>query len=352
MEVYNTLLPIKVAILGSCISRDNFNSQFNSNYSMFFKCVLHQHQSTFLSIMSDPIPFKEDSYTNTFRDFDKWVLRTECTKEFLPLLKERQPDYLLIDLYGDVYSGVHRLGENTFITDNPKYSRYQQIQSACEKLRIDTDTEAYMQLWKEKVNLFFEYLYEHNKSTKVILVRTRFNDKLADGRNLNEIRANLKLRTIDIHRINSLLDKMENYILDNYKIGSLDMTDKQYLIAPNHAWGPFYCHYTSDFYHDFFNKLQSIQIHDLQQEAQNYKKLQLLLQQTQENLSDAISINESLKNNIRQLDIQNNKLNRRIKFFENESFIHINKRYMLKNKTISKINNWLKALKAQRNTSS
>ena len=39
-------------------------------------------------------------------------------------------------------------------------------------------------------------------------------------------------------------------------------------------------------------------------------------------------------------------------FFENESFIHINKRYMLKNKTISKINNWLNALKAQRNTSS
>lgn len=44
---------VGVAILGSCISRDNFNSLFNPQYKSYFECILFQHQTSMISLMSE-----------------------------------------------------------------------------------------------------------------------------------------------------------------------------------------------------------------------------------------------------------------------------------------------------------
>ncbi len=332
---------IKIAIIGLRITRDNFNSQFNPNYSMFFNCVLHHHQGTFLSLMSNPIPYKEQDYVKSLSAFDKWVLRTECTKEFLSLLKERQPDYLLIDLYGDVYSGVIKLSEDEYITDNIKYNRLPPFRNQKEKSRVDSHRDEHLSTWKKNVDLFFEYTQQIQLKSKIVLIKARFTDQLSDGRNLNDLQAQQQIRTINIEETNKLWDEMDRYISQKYHIPILDMTEKEYKINPSHAWGPFYCHYTNDFYHDFYSKLQKIHMEELSAQLSRIKQqsqsLNDLVQQTQKNLAEVLTLNEGLKR-------KQKKYEKQLDFYNNESFSHTLKRYMLKNPSINKLNHLRKKL--------
>src|SRR5699024_3108842 len=84
----------KVAVMGSCLTRDNFNSKFNRNYKMFFEVVAATHQTSMLSLMSEPINYLEKENLEGFRDFDKWQLRQELNKEFLQLITTKEVDYL------------------------------------------------------------------------------------------------------------------------------------------------------------------------------------------------------------------------------------------------------------------
>lgn len=127
----------KIAVFGSCISRDNFNTQFNPNYKMFFDLVVGQHQTSFISITSKPIPFQEDDSIKELNDFNKYVFRSECTKEFLNKLVENKPDYLLIDCFSDVYNGVMEISDEVFITNSPKFQNLHLFKQTKNRLRID-----------------------------------------------------------------------------------------------------------------------------------------------------------------------------------------------------------------------
>ena len=52
--------PVRVAVMGSCTTRDNFNSRFNPDYKQMWDCVLLQNQSSLLSIMAPPLEISED----------------------------------------------------------------------------------------------------------------------------------------------------------------------------------------------------------------------------------------------------------------------------------------------------
>ena len=53
-------MTIKIATIGSCITRDNLNSKFNPYYKLFFDVIAHQNQTTIPSLMSDKIELKVD----------------------------------------------------------------------------------------------------------------------------------------------------------------------------------------------------------------------------------------------------------------------------------------------------
>ncbi|EHJ07764.1 hypothetical protein [Staphylococcus simiae] len=57
---------IKIGIIGSCITRDVFNSKHVKNWKNYFEVVAYQSQVAFSSIISNPILFekKQAVYTN------------------------------------------------------------------------------------------------------------------------------------------------------------------------------------------------------------------------------------------------------------------------------------------------
>lgn len=72
----------RIASVGACVTRDNFNSKFNPHYKMFFNLVLHQHQISIPSLMSKSITYEENQSIAHFRDFDKHSYNQNVINDF------------------------------------------------------------------------------------------------------------------------------------------------------------------------------------------------------------------------------------------------------------------------------
>ncbi|MBC1397870.1 DUF6270 domain-containing protein [Listeria fleischmannii] len=244
----------KIAIVGSCLTRDNFNTIFNPDYKNFVECVLHQHQCSLLSLMSPALPYKESEEIEQMNAFSKWHYKTEHTKEFFNLMGSRKPEYLLIDFYADIYLGVVEI-EQAFFTYNAKFKELPPLKNAKTVRRITEDFDSYFKIWKEYAESFFQFLQREVPLCKIILVKARFEDNFEGGSSLNEWRKKRNYQAVDIERLNEIWSNLNGYVEDNFQVEVLDMTKKTYLLDNEHPWGNFYVHYTKAFYHDFLEQL-------------------------------------------------------------------------------------------------
>ncbi|KGL38664.1 hypothetical protein DUK53_00240 [Listeria sp. SHR_NRA_18] len=243
--------------MGSCLTRDNFNTTFNPDYKDFFECVLHQHQCSFLSLMSPALPLVEDEETAKMNAFTGWHYKTEHTKEFLSLIQTRKPEYLLLDAYADIYLGVVEATQGYF-TYNPKFKDVPPVKDSEAIWTITADFESYFKAWMQHVDAFFQFLHEKVPFCKIVLVKARFEDVFEDGTSLNEWREGRNYPTVDIERLNGIWDMLDQYVVAHFHVQILDMTQKKYTLDKDHPWGNFYVHYTRDFYHDFLFQLKEL----------------------------------------------------------------------------------------------
>ncbi|MCO7053723.1 hypothetical protein NAG82_09650, partial [Staphylococcus epidermidis] len=62
---------IKIGIIGSCITRDVFNSRHVKNWKDYFEVAAYQSQVTFPSLVSEPINYEKNEATyNNMNDFE------------------------------------------------------------------------------------------------------------------------------------------------------------------------------------------------------------------------------------------------------------------------------------------
>jgi hypothetical protein len=318
----------KIAIIGSCISRDNFNSVFNKNYKMFFDCILHQHQSSILSLMSEKVPFSQSDLNEKMNNFAKWQLRTEHTKEFLSLLKERKPDYLLLDFFGDIYYGSVDLGQGNYMTFNEKTYNLPLVKGN-PLINLENNPKNYFAVWQDKIKELFTKIKKDAPNCKIILVKSRLKDSFKNGSSLTNARKQKGTRVINIEQLNKMWEMLDNHVISNLSVQVIDMTGEEYYLDENHPWGSFYVHYNMDFYHDFFNKLQLLIMNDLHENLlETHRKIEALNKNLWEAQKKAEALNKSLK--------------KKVNFYDNESFNHALKRYLLKNSSIKKINDFIK----------
>ncbi|WP_285005155.1 DUF6270 domain-containing protein, partial [Lactococcus formosensis] len=114
----------KLAIFGSCISRDNFNTRFNKNYKEFFEVGVFRNQTSILSIMSEKVNITDNGLK---KDSEKQALNIEAKKDFFSKIHEEQPEYLILDFFADTYYGCIELEEDVFFTNNTKYFHLEQF---------------------------------------------------------------------------------------------------------------------------------------------------------------------------------------------------------------------------------
>ncbi|AUS11686.1 hypothetical protein EYI23_15225 [Bacillus subtilis] len=253
----------KVAVYGSCVTRDNFNSQFNADYKNFFDCVLTQNQSSIISTMSKPNYIVIDN--ENMSNHEKNTLKTDFENSFLTEIKSVQPDILILDFFADVHFGYVEISSNQYITNNrwtlPKTNYYKlSIQNKKQSFNIEDHFEKYFSLWKQKFNLFYNYVKLNCPDIKIMLNSARNVHHFFDKEEKKKLLINGgNIKIIDVDYYNRVWSKFDAYVLDSFSdVEAISLFEnKKYNSYENHPWGKFYVHYTMDYYTDFLDQLKN-----------------------------------------------------------------------------------------------
>lgn len=247
-------MKIKIATLGCCITRDNFNSKINPYYKYYFDVVASQNQTAIPSLMStkDSLSICEEYIGKP--TYTQELLYKEFNKEFLSTLIDVKPDYLVMDFYPDVKFGLLKLNDDTYITNNHKFKGIPQLQNK-ETHNINERYEEYFPIWKESVNNFFDFMNSNLPDCKIILIKGRFKEEFSDGTSLNELRIQKNIPIQDYIEMNKVWDRLDEYIIENYDVEVIDMVNAVYKLNKKHIWGPYYLHFEDEYYNTILNEL-------------------------------------------------------------------------------------------------
>lgn len=256
--------PATIAVVGSCITRDNFNSTFNPGYRARFDCALLQNQSSIIALVDQPMEVDWEPLDPAMSDHDRWNVATEFDRSFWSELERLQPTYLLLDFFGDIHFGVVVTPTGECVTNNrwkvQKTSWYARARDAgeLEPLTIVDATDDYIARWKGAFDTFIARVRRLVPDTVVILNRGRNTNRLRlpDGE-VVALQKNVNLAALDVRRANRLWAR-----LDTYASRRVDhVIDLRSMRAPTfaeHPWGPFYVHYVPEYYTAFLDWLDDI----------------------------------------------------------------------------------------------
>ncbi|KAA1418064.1 hypothetical protein FE697_000105 [Mumia zhuanghuii] len=265
--------PRSVAVFGSCITRDCFNSRFNPGYKETYRCDLLQNQMSLLSLMSEPV-LEAWEPTRVMSEYDLWNVRTELSKSFLVDVVRLQPAYLVVDFFGDAHFGCVRLPDGRFLTDNRWKVRHTDLyrrlrdEGRLEQVRGREDPDAYFALWSEALDRFAGFLAEHLPRSKVIVHHGHHTGwlDLPDRPHLvplrGEHRRARRLHKIDVDSANALWSRMDARAVKVLRAASIDLTGDVFPTYDEHPWGPFYVHYPDDYYRRFLAEMHKIVVAD------------------------------------------------------------------------------------------
>ena len=259
--------PLTVAVLGSCITRDSFNTRFNPGYKQWYRTVLMQNQSSLISVMSPPSEIAEDQLHRA-SDYDLWNVRTDFSKQFLGELGELAPDYLILDFFGDIHFGVLELADGRYVTNNRwklwPTPYYKALKSAgpLTELRLERDTEAYLELWKDAFDRLVTHVRTVSPATTVVVHRGHNTGtlRLADTGKVVSLQRAKNLARIDLPRSNELWRQLDDYASGSTGFPSIDLTARDYPTFEAHPWGAYYVHYSMDYYADFLTALNRLHL--------------------------------------------------------------------------------------------
>lgn len=253
----NNINSTKVAILGTCFSRNAFNTSeyFNPEYKDLIQCVYTQFHSTIESLITDvkaPTQLFEEYSDNT--DFK--YINTDFNKLFFKELHESSAEYIIIDLYPDATLNQLTLKNESIITYNYMIKENQNLGYYVKDWGDSKfeDEDKYITKWTESLNKFINKLTEIIPENKIILNRGRLSKYYYEDETVKEF------RTIDlINRSNYYWELLDNTFIQKYpNIKIIDITDKPFYADKNYPFGFSYSHYESDYYKSFFNELIKI----------------------------------------------------------------------------------------------
>ncbi|GGE54859.1 hypothetical protein GCM10011391_37310 [Pullulanibacillus camelliae] len=263
IDEYNCLEKdaIKIAVLGTCFSRNAFNSSnyFNPDYKRLFNCVFTQFHSSLISLVSDSVNL-DLNIMNDIKSSDLNFLKIDFDKTFFEHLKRANADYFIIDLYPDASKSVLKFGDNQYVTGNYILEESKSVSKLSVEQIIDhSNNEEYFDIWKNAARKFAKRLREIFPEENIILNKGRFTPVYYDE--------NRKVKTFGdpdlIKRNNYFWEKLDDYftyLLPNIK--TIDLTDCGFIGDINYPFGLSYSHYESGYYKEYLNRLTKLILQD------------------------------------------------------------------------------------------
>ena len=260
--------PLTVAVVGSCITRDNFNRHFNPDYKRWYAVGATTNQSSMIALMSPPVNEPWEA-VKPLKPYGLWNVQSDLTREILTLLPEEQPDFLVLDFFGDIHFGVLRMPDGRFVTDNRwrlhKTDLHQRLTDdpRTVRLRWQDDADGYFALWAEAMDRFAAYVAEHCPRTRVV-VHCGFNavDVLRPGKRvpgrLGGTSDKGKAARREAKQGSAFWARLNQHARTAYGWEHIDLSREYYATFTEHPWGAFDVHYTMDYYRRFQAELHRL----------------------------------------------------------------------------------------------
>ncbi|EAD2624980.1 teichoic acid biosynthesis protein [Listeria monocytogenes] len=247
--------PLKIAVMGSCFSRNAFNSKpfFNPDYKRFFEVTFTQSHTSLFSVLSKPYTgINIDDYGN-MTDNERRTLQADFDKGFFEKLENSNSDYLLLDLYADVLRGPIWLESGEILSLSYISEQTGILNDLPIKRLLDhSNNDAFFQEWTSYADKFIEKLLTVMPAERIILNKGGFTTKYYDKNGAVQ-EYKIKMR---IERNNYFWDQLNNYFLSKVPTAQvIDFTKKPYIGDYYYPFGHSFSHYESGYYKDFMREM-------------------------------------------------------------------------------------------------
>ena len=280
-----------MAVLGSCATRDLFNSQINPNYKEYFKIITSAERTSIISLMSNPIHIEDKESINVYSNghFDFFGTKTvelDLTKKFLFELKNNDIDYLIIDNLFEARFGILSSNEGVMTNnswDLHKTEFYKNLKNV-NPISMSSNSKKYLKLYKKNFNLFYDYINNECGDINIILNKSCDNEKYVDNDGsikINDMEYCIKTNP-HIYQLNKVIE-------DNFDVDIVELNISFYPNDVNHCWGIGTSHFIPEYYRDFTKKLNKL-IHLNKIQNKNNEKI-FYLQSKLINLKNPIDKN-------------------------------------------------------------
>jgi Family of unknown function (DUF6270) len=248
-------LPVRVAVFGSCVTRDVFNRRFSPNYRDLFDCVLLANQSSVISLMSPPVDATAADLTG-IDDAAQREARADLSRSFLPELVRLQPEYLIVDFFADVHFGCAVL-DGGIVTRNRWKIVKTPFYQATWKEDLPPRGRASFDLWKDAAARFVADVRAQSPNTRIVLHAAK--NATSYRTTANEV---VPLAAADrLQRMNQRWDRL-NRAFAPLADATIDVFTDETISFEEHPWGKFPVHYELDYHAAFLSRLSALALDD------------------------------------------------------------------------------------------
>lgn len=252
-----------IAVVGSCVSRDVFNSRFTEGYKNFVNVGETIYQSTLPSLVrSNSVDYEEpqglqEQFRSTIEDEYKGT-------NFDRLIASR-PDFVLFDLFSDVHFGVTRkLGG--YVTRN--HMAFKSLHDADQfyddssanspdRMRFEARTSTvntYEDVAAHALGFIAKTIKRELPNTELILNSARFATTHTDQDGSISNFSNAA-RLIEKNKNWDAADKL---FLSNIGAHQITHPSENFEGSFNHPWGLHPVHYTQPYYDELWHQIKEI----------------------------------------------------------------------------------------------
>lgn len=240
-----------VGVIGSCVTRDLFNSRLVPDWKNFYAFHGAQYQMSLVSLMSAPVDRRQLDF-NDLDEHSRIATESDFDKTYLLELKRSQPNVLIFDFFSDARFGCLAV-KDSFITDNSwklgESAAYSDFSIYVKYSRTSNEDE-FIDLFRESAIKFRNFAAINLPQTRIILNSAR------GVRGYYE-RGQLKLFAQQ-NLFNSFWDKLDRIFTEVMGCQALIGNSDQMMSSAVHPWGPANVHYEPAFYDKTHKQLRQL----------------------------------------------------------------------------------------------
>ena len=258
--------PATVAVIGSLATRDVFNSRLNPGIDDYYAVGLYQSEASVISLASQPVTLSAADYRRVTGEPLANVQR-EVTKGLADSLRVIAPDYIILDFWGDVYWGCVDLGDGRYLTrtgvfQQTRYYRQLRRDKQLVELRLQHESERYLQLWRESFERVITMLDHAAPSATLILNTVRATDvlRLPGLRREVPLAEHRPVPPLDVAQANHWLATLDAEALRITPLDVLTLPHAGYPSTDDHPSSAGHLNFISEYYNDVLAGLHSIRL--------------------------------------------------------------------------------------------